>query len=62
MAARDPQRFGKRPGEGRRVRRDDSMIVASALLQGCDTLYSAHPHHRQRVDELLIRNPFAAGK
>lgn len=40
----------------------DSMIVAAVLLSGCDTLYSEDLHHRQRVDELLIRNPFAAGK
>ena len=36
----------------------DSMIVAAALLSGCDTLYSEDLHHRQRVDGLLIRNPF----
>jgi predicted nucleic acid-binding protein len=38
----------------------DSMIVAAALLSGCDTLYSEDLHHRQRVDGLLIRNPFPA--
>ena len=36
----------------------DSMIVAAALLSGCGTLYSEDLHHRQRVDGLLIVNPF----
>ena len=36
----------------------DSTIVAAALLSGCDTLYSEDLHHRQRVDGLLISNPF----
>jgi predicted nucleic acid-binding protein len=38
----------------------DSMIVAAALLAGCDTLYSEDLQHRQRVDGLQIRNPFIA--
>ena len=37
----------------------DSMMVAAALLSGCDTLYSEDLHHRQRIDGLLIHNPFA---
>jgi len=36
----------------------DSMIVAAALLSGCGTLYSEDFHHRQRIDGLLISNPF----
>ena len=40
----------------------DSMIVAAALLSGCDTLYSEDLHHRQRIDGLLIHNPFAVRK
>lgn len=39
----------------------DSMIVAAALLAGCDTLYSEDLHYRQRVDGLVIVNPFAIG-
>lgn len=38
----------------------DSMIVASALLGGCRTLYSEDLQHRQVIDNTLtIRNPFA---
>ena len=37
----------------------DAMIVASALLAGCGTLYSEDFQHGQVVDErLVIRNPF----
>ena len=37
----------------------DSMIVASALLGNCTTLYSEDLQHRQRIDErLTIVNPF----
>jgi predicted nucleic acid-binding protein len=40
----------------------DSMIVASALLAGCRTLYSEDLQHGQVVDKTLtIRNPFVAG-
>ncbi|HWA20164.1 MAG TPA: PIN domain-containing protein [Devosia sp.] len=39
----------------------DSMIVASALLAGCDTLYSEDMHHGLVVeDRLRIVNPFRA--
>lgn len=38
----------------------DSMIIAAALLAGCDTLYSEDLHDGQRIDRLLIRSPFAA--
>jgi predicted nucleic acid-binding protein len=38
----------------------DSMIVASALLAGCKTLYSEDLQHRQVIDEqLTVINPFA---
>lgn len=38
----------------------DSMIVASALLAGCDTLYSEDMHHGLVVENrLTIVNPFA---
>jgi predicted nucleic acid-binding protein len=38
----------------------DSMVVASALLCGCATLYSEDLQHRQIIDEqLTIINPFA---
>lgn len=38
----------------------DSMIVASALLAGCATLYSEDLQHGQVIDgRLTIRNPFA---
>lgn len=36
----------------------DSMIIAAALLAGCDTLYSEDLQDGQRIDGLLIRNPF----
>lgn len=38
----------------------DSMIVAAALLAGCDTLYSEDLQDGQRIDGLLIRNPFSS--
>ena len=37
----------------------DAMIIASALLAGCTTLYSEDMQHGQVVaDQLIIRNPF----
>ena len=37
----------------------DSMIVASALLAGCDTLYSEDMHHGLVIEgRLTIINPF----
>lgn len=36
----------------------DSMIVAAALLAGCATLYSEDLHDGQRIEALVIRNPF----
>lgn len=38
----------------------DSMIVAAALLAGCGTLYSEDLQDGQRIDGLLIRNPFSS--
>jgi len=39
----------------------DAMIVASALLAGCKTLYSEDLQDRQVIDrQLRIRNPFAS--
>jgi predicted nucleic acid-binding protein len=38
----------------------DSMIVASALLRGCKTLYAEDLQHGQVIDEqLTVINPFA---
>lgn len=39
----------------------DAMVVASALLCGCKTLYCEDLQHRQVIeDQLIIINPFAA--
>ena len=39
----------------------DGMIVASALLAGCATLYTDDMQHGQVIDgQLTIRDPFAA--
>ena len=39
----------------------DAMIVASALLEGCETLYSEDMQDGQRIDhQLRICNPFAS--
>ena len=37
----------------------DSMIVAAALSANCEILYSEDWQDGQRIDGLLIRNPFA---
>lgn len=37
----------------------DSLIVAAALLAGCRTLYSEDLQHGQRIETLVINNPFA---
>jgi predicted nucleic acid-binding protein len=39
----------------------DGMIVAAAQLAGCRTLYSEDMHDGLVIDDLTIRNPFAAG-
>jgi predicted nucleic acid-binding protein len=37
----------------------DSLIVAAALRAGCSILYSEDLQHRQTIEQLTIRNPFA---
>lgn len=38
----------------------DSIIVASALISGCKTLYSEDMQHKQVIDkQLTVINPFA---
>lgn len=37
----------------------DSLIVAAALRAGCTTLYTEDLQHRQAIERLTIRNPFA---
>lgn len=37
----------------------DSLIVAAALRAGCTTLYTEDLQHRQTIERLTIRNPFA---
>lgn len=36
----------------------DSLIVAAALSAGCKTLYTEDLQHGQRIEDLLITNPF----
>jgi len=36
----------------------DSLIIATALLADCHTLYSEDMQHQQMVDKLQILNPF----
>jgi len=36
----------------------DAIIVASALENGCEILYSEDMHHKMKVDNLVIVNPF----
>lgn len=38
----------------------DSMIVASAVESGCTRLYSEDLQHGQRIQSLVIENPFRA--
>lgn len=41
----------------------DSVIIASALLAGCKTLYSEDLQHRQIIDkQLTVINPFAKAR
>lgn len=52
---------GVRIAARHRLHVHDSMIVASALLAGCDTLYSEDMHHGLVVENrLTIVNPFLA--
>ena len=36
----------------------DSLIVASAIYSGCQTLYTEDLQHEQCIDQLIIKNPF----
>ncbi len=36
----------------------DSLIVASALQAGCSILYSEDLQHQQKIEDLVINNPF----
>lgn len=36
----------------------DSAIIAAALALGCETLYSEDMQHGQKIDTLVIINPF----
>lgn len=40
----------------------DSVIVASALLAGCKTLYSEDLQHGQCVEQLKVINPFSKSR
>ena len=51
--------MGRRVAERYNLSVYDAMIVASALLAGCETLYSEDMHDGLLVDDRLrIRNPF----
>lgn len=36
----------------------DSLIIASAIHSGCDTLYTEDVQHKQRIKQLIVINPF----
>ena len=38
----------------------DSLIVAAAIEAQCDTLYSENLQHGQRLESVMIANPFAS--
>jgi predicted nucleic acid-binding protein len=38
----------------------DSLIIAAARLARCSILYSEDLHHGQTIEQMTIRNPFAA--
>ena len=40
----------------------DSLIVASALQAGCETLFTEDLQDGRRIDGLVIVNPFAPGR
>jgi predicted nucleic acid-binding protein len=51
---------GRHAAERYKLNVYDAMIVASALLAGCETLYTEDMHHGLLIDDQLrIRNPFA---
>ena len=37
----------------------DSLIIAAALEADCKTLYSEDMQHGQRIEQLIIKNPFS---
>jgi predicted nucleic acid-binding protein len=37
----------------------DSLIIAAALRSGCPVLYTEDMHDGHRIEQLVIRNPFA---
>lgn len=37
----------------------DSLIIAAALVADCKVLYSEDMQHGQRIEKLMIKNPFA---
>jgi predicted nucleic acid-binding protein len=39
----------------------DSLIIAAALLAKCAVLYSEDMQHGQKIEGVMIRNPFAVG-
>jgi predicted nucleic acid-binding protein len=39
----------------------DSLIIAAALAGGCTRLYSEDLQHGQRIEHLVIENPFLEG-
>jgi predicted nucleic acid-binding protein len=47
-------RIAKKQGYGI----DDSLIVAAALEAGCAVLYSEDMQHGQKIEGLVVRNPF----
>ncbi len=40
----------------------DCLIIAAAILSGCDTLYSEDMHHGQVIEGVKITNPFLGEK
>ncbi len=41
----------------------DSLILASAILAGCTTLFTEDLQNGQRIDDqVIVRNPFIADK
>ena len=38
----------------------DGLIVASALEAGCGVLYTEDMQHGQKIEELVINNPFGS--
>jgi predicted nucleic acid-binding protein len=36
----------------------DALILEAALVEGCDCLWTEDLHHGQRIDDLVVVNPF----